>query len=685
MFIIITALYLLFHIIPIFSNSHYFWGVDSFSYLPVFVTILLLCLIILSYFKQDSIEKSIKNFIEKIERKPIIFFVIASISLCLIFYLFRQKLFFLGDGYLRIRNLEAGMKFSAVEPLDTFIHSISYRFLNSLLGFSSADTYGLISIISGLICFIVCVYYIKLIFESRKERWFIGGILFTSGSIQLFFGYVESYSIIACLNLLLLLSTLNMIKNNKYSLVPAIFLSFSITTHPISIIFAPALFYGYFVVIMNSDRRTSLIIWIKPFISFIIIILISFGCFYLAGFTLKNFLGSISGDTHFLPLFSNKWQLGIISFEHFIDIMNEILLIAPSIIVLPIILPKIRKNLSPQIIFLLISIFFSFLFMLVFRTDLGFSRDWDIFSLCAFPLSLFIGLQILSIYGDVRFEIRDLRQNTEERTKNSQLWKYGYPIILVGLIHTGTWIYLNSNEEMSLKRAENLVQTPYWGNHSKAILYDELAHYYFNKGDISNSLTLTYKAWQSEKKNAYYYSLGVINYKLGKLDTALVIYQNLVKDSFKLANLYQFIGEIYYGKTKFKESADAFSNLVKITPSNANAWVNLGVSYFNLNIKDSAYKCFNEALKYDTQNQFALHYLGQIYSDSGNLDEAIKTYLFLLSLVPNNPEDQYNLALCYADKGDFKSALHHIEFARQYGFDQNMLNQLKTEIVRNIR
>ncbi|MFC1563259.1 hypothetical protein ACFL4Z_04350, partial [candidate division KSB1 bacterium] len=126
---------LLIKIISGFIPENVFWGMDYWRYIPYgffFIILFIIFYTALVLFGGNRISgfwNGIKNFILK---KPRIWIssIIAVISV-LIFYLFRVKLFLLGDGYIVTRVITSDnlRLFIYKEPLDVLLHSFLYKSL----------------------------------------------------------------------------------------------------------------------------------------------------------------------------------------------------------------------------------------------------------------------------------------------------------------------------------------------------------------------------------------------------------------------------------------------------------------------------------------------------------------------------------------------------------------------------
>ena len=110
--------FVLLHFLGIFLPVEYCWGYDSWGYVPgwvaaVFVLLgLAVCLI--PVFSPPAV-----SFLTTDWWSRNIFVLLIPVVSFLPLWLLRQKSFFLGDGYLCIRNIENGIRYQALEPLET--------------------------------------------------------------------------------------------------------------------------------------------------------------------------------------------------------------------------------------------------------------------------------------------------------------------------------------------------------------------------------------------------------------------------------------------------------------------------------------------------------------------------------------------------------------------------------------
>ncbi len=623
--IVLALIYLGLHLLSLIEPSYYLWGVDSWSYLPAMLSLLFLLIALLSlnskiqdWLYKNIFKKDIYNFK--------LFIIIAFVFFVLLLTL-KQSTFFLGDGYLRITNASKGIFFSASEPLDTFLHS----YLAKALGISSFNIYTSLSILSGMLAITGAYYYLSKYFEDNKKIFLTLCIILTVGASQLFYGYVESYSIFTAFLILFSLSSLHTIKQKKLHYAPTIYLAFALLLHSIGIVLIPSYVYVYYKVYRKNKNLKSLLINV-----FLLLIIITLTVFILSSVTnvspIDKYLEAFSSGNNLLPVFTNADSYGIISLNHLIDILNEIFLVVPAIIAIPLIIKHTKKNyFNVEIIFLSILVISFLVFLFLFKPTLGFARDWDLFSLFSFPTAILIALLLL--------KIREIK-----------LYRIAIPLLLISGVHTFSWILINADEEQSLERAEFMLKTPYWANKSKALLADDLSHFFIEKKNSKKALQMSKVAYEYEKNPRYLYRMATLSYNLKNLSDADKYFKELTNADYKLASVYNYLGDI---------------NLV----------------LKNLNRSEAYYK---KSFSLDTTNLAALNNIGLINLQFAKFEKAIDMFKHSLKYVPNNSLLNYYTAISYVNLKRYDSALVYLNYAQKYGYKANIINSLRNEVLKRM-
>lgn len=349
-------------------------------------------------------------------------------------------------------------------PLDVFLHSQVWLALHDSRGWEDAvPVYRLLSPLAGL------VYLGGALLISGDERiapgWFSFGLLTTLGLMQLFFGYVENYSFAAAGALLYLGLGLRVLQGTSPLWQAALLLALTHATHPSTLVLAPSLLYlGWHSVRNRSGdlperfkafgklpRGTGA--WVRVVLAMALpMLLVGSATFLLmerGGHGIAALLTSDrpgGGDGRwFVPLWqtTTRWEhTTLFSWPHLADLLNQQALVAPVVLPALLWLALCRWNIADRatdsvgsaedglrraaVQFAAVAAVCSLLFSFVWNPDYGGQRDWDLFSLTALPLTLWL----IALAPTV----------ARPRTLAAGM----VPLLLLQALHTASWIYQNT-------------------------------------------------------------------------------------------------------------------------------------------------------------------------------------------------------------------------------------------------
>ncbi len=619
----------------------------------------------------NSITNAGDKAIEKISLKPIL---ILAVTATVLFFFYRQGAYFLGDGYLRITITQDKVLFSAGQVLSNFIHTGFYTLLNPLTGISAVEVWQYFSIVSGFIVIISSWPLLLKITGDRKQSLIILLAILAAGNVQLYFGYVESYTFAAVFILLFLLTGMKMLKERKFSILPTVFFIFgALMATSVSVLF-PALVYSYF----STGREKRIRNIAVPVLLIAVSLAIFLAIIILSGVGFDKFWAQLNKVSHILPLFSTPDSYGIFSVGHLNDIINEILLTVPAVIALPYIFRKLKHDLwDNSLIFLLVSAFCTLFFMLVFRPDIGLARDWDLFSIITYPITLFIVFALLK---------------TGEKAGEMVVF-----IIMISILHTVPWIIVNSNETMSLERAEKMNTIEYLPDHSKAVTYDILRQFYqersgleaflkhqrkdFDRGDLGKAARFAELSYKYENNPRYLFDAAYLYLKNGNTEKAVPMFLRVTKSDFRNKHLaYTNLTQIALENRDYNSAIKYMNAVINLFPDKEEPYINLGTLYYNLGQARNAYSMFSKAKKIDPANTVTLDYLSEISYGLGKFDKAIDCYRSLLKMNSDNPLIYNNIASCYVEKGIRDSAEYFLNEAVRKGLAPKQAEALRNKI-----
>lgn len=654
------------------TGLDYLWGINIWSYfgIPLIIAFAGGSLLLINRKTFESVEK----FTEKIKFTRVHLFVSLIIFL-VIFILFNQSVFFLGDGYLRIRNAEALQYYSSGSPLANYFTILIYDKIALPNGFSALSVWRFISYLSGIISLIIFDILGKKLFDSEKKFIFAAILIFSSSLSQLYFGYVESYTLYYPLLLGYYLSTLSMLKTGKYSLNPAIWIIFAFFVSPTAVIFSPAVLYSYYSITLKKNSSSKEILnFVKPIFTVIIITLLTALFLYLVGFTADNYYKGLTKVNHILSIFPTETDQGILDLTHFNDIINQILLVAPGIVLLLFVSYKnIIKSDNSKVIFLLINFLCAILFMLIFRADISFVRDWDLFAFITYPV-LFLILVIFYSESKVNY----------------------YPVyiaVILSLSQSLPWILLNSNEKMSLKRMTSISNISYLPDYAKSNNYDVLRQYYREGIEINNpsafvmteekrekiekSLYYTTLAYNYEKNERFLYNIALYAFVLKERDTAKKYLNLLIDSKYESKHLaHALLSKVYIDESNLPSAIDELKKVENIFPDSETVKLDIANLYYNAGEPRNSYNYFQKAFSINPDNPETLDYLIELSYIADTRKKTVEYYHKYDKVNQGNPHTYYNLALCFNELRNIDSARHYAKLAEKKGISKELLDKI---------
>jgi hypothetical protein len=371
----------------------------------------------------------------------------------LLFWLGRIRHLRWGDSYLLTKalstpDLELRVIYNWQAPFTVFLHQRLWQFVaEPLLGWPVEYVYATMSILCGIIFVYVLLTFTARLGRDRLESALLAGLLLTTGSMQLFFGYVENYTIISLGLLVTLFLAWRTLHGEIRPLWPVLALSLTNAFHPSTVFLWPGMWLLCWLCWRRGYVTLSGGLWqtlLPPLlVGGSVLALMESG-----GHGLSALLGADrpgGGDgVWFVPLFQidPEWQkyqpYTMFSAAHVIDWANVHLLISPFglplLILLLITNYHLLTSLFPQpadrdfASFLSLTSAMYLLLTWLWNPDYGGRKDWDLFAPSAFVYTLLAG------YIWVRV--------VQDREKLSQAGLFS---VVVSLLHTATWVFANTH------------------------------------------------------------------------------------------------------------------------------------------------------------------------------------------------------------------------------------------------
>lgn len=339
-------------------------------------------------------------------------------------------------------------------PLTIFTHAKLWLLLNPGTGIAVDTLYALTSVLAGGIFVFLCLSCAGLLGDTTSEKFVLAGLLLTVGAVELFFGYIENYTLMSVGLLLTLYLSLRHIRSGTSLVWPSLSLAVTNAFHPSTIVVWPALLYlGTHPPVPEKPGRPATAVhrWLSVLLP-PILVFVALSAFMAAG---GHGPGAMLVDDRpggadaipFVPLFrvTTEWQhYTMFSAAHFLDWINEHLLISPAGLLLlgVFAVAAVGRSLgvqrsaayqtmdgrsSRETTFLAVAGLTYLLLTFVWNPDYGGRKDWDLFAPSAF---------VYTLWAAVLF-VRRWRTDKE-------LARLGLLLISFSAVHTGTWVIFNT-------------------------------------------------------------------------------------------------------------------------------------------------------------------------------------------------------------------------------------------------
>jgi tetratricopeptide (TPR) repeat protein len=605
------------------------WGVNLLYYLPFVFRWILLILGFLILF--PHINKAVGNFLTDFSRritdkfrKLNRYYKYTFLSLIggIFFWAFRVKTFLLGDSFLRAREINLGAKLSFTEPLDFFLHVNVAK----LFGWDAFQTYAATSIAAGVVFVFFILLVRDLMSKDSGERFIVFSIFFTMGANQLFFGYVESYTLVYVAMIAYILFSWGYIKKNNGLILPILSFFLAVSLHLFAITLFPSLLYLIFSegskkteskneTGTETERRKDRLV--KYLISLGIIVLVGIGLFLL-----QNFNPEKKGLGYYLiyPLGKGESFYSIFSSSHLLDLINHQLLVSPvGMLILLTSILVFRKKIDYKdrmIRFLLWLSIFSLAFAFFIDPKLGYPRDWDMFAFSALGYT-FLGVHIF---------LKSWRE-----AKMGNLRYVTISLLFTSLISTVPWIYVNASEKKSVERFEYLLDLD---EIRSAYGRENLAMYYNQRGDSQKEIKQWEKAIKLTGSARYITNLALVYYNQKNYDLALKELERSVKIDSTFDFTHFCLGEIFVKAGKYEEAIAEYRKAIKFRSTITQYYDNLGALLANLKRYQEAVLVFEQGLEANPGYPSIYRNLGYTYYNLNDFSQAEKYLELYLQYAP---------------------------------------------------
>ncbi len=637
--------------ISILVTSEGMWGINHLNFLPAIYSYLygiIFCLILyLITFRRP--EYFLDNVIEKVNQclwmnGSLWRFIISGIA-TVFFIAFPVRVHLLGDGYTWLANLGSGELYihKWTEPGSLYL----IRKLQSIFGSYSRETalmsFRILSYISGF----TYIYNIigiagKIAGQSQTRLISLSTFLF-SGSILLFFGYVEFYPLLWALLAITVNLSLMYLEKRRYLLWVWVAYLASVLAHLQALYFLPGILY---LTIQNIKH-----ISIKK-LSYAVILIGS-----LAAIIIFSQLQGTRVDLEvlMLPLFEGRPpapDYAVFSLPHLLNILNLLMAVLPGILILIglwLLYGRKKINDTVSVYFLILSAG-SLIFLLFFGAGITMGRDWDIMALSFFAPALLILYKL---------------DKGEMKISNKAVTAYMLVITFATIAYLAACTGVSSAED----RFYTLLNDRH--ENSWAIY----ANYFHRINDIERFNEIM------TEKNRRFPETKLVEQAYKQIESgnyrrAMSLARRMVEKNPYNAGYLQVLGNVF-GKIENYDSAEYYYRRgATLEPYNAGLLNELGQLYMKQGKYDSATAIFKKARTFSGKS-FLMEGLGLAYIHKREYDSAGAVADQLFEEYENSPGGHLLMLTIHLNKGNLDSAAKHYREYLEHGRERSDYQSLK--------
>jgi tetratricopeptide (TPR) repeat protein len=681
--VFLYLVFILLQVVPLLSQSTDLWGIDQWRYLPGPAVILLLLFGLLPLV--PSFRKGLAGLAKRadsselarrLKHRPSIGFPLVLAAAALLFWSFRQATHFLGDGNLWIKTIETGQLCRSWDLIvSCSLYTVVSRFIGMFGVLDARTTAALISVASGLVFLAFAWKTARQLSEKRDEQVFLLLAVLSTGSMMLFFGYIEAYPPAAAGLMIYLYYASRTLVGRSGPGAAVIACVAAMIFHPSMIALLPSLFVLY---ILRRGARPNASRCLAVVSITVIVGLTALWALQrwrlFGGYFHESFLPILGGGAR------NRVPYSILSWSSLVDLLNELLLVCPMILFSAVLLSRRERGgnegIDRKVMFFGAASLYFVLIFIVGNKLLGVSRDWDVFAPMAVPLTLFTAVVLLNRY----------RRNAGELALFA-----GFILAL----HTVPWIAINASTGLSLQRFADLTPNRRWSGFARGYACDVLGTYYFYHDGMPHALGYSIAALEADPGNVrYLYNAATRHMMAGKHDDALRMFENVVQrkpdyldarlnlgtiymnmerlgdarkefleavriDSTSAMACYK-LAHIYWKEGREEKAGELYTRAIDLDPQNPEIYLNLALLQLKAGGRAEARKLMERAIDVDSGYALTYYHLGKTYMEEGDMEKALELYGKHISLEPTALDARFEMAVALDRVGRLEEALRHL-------------------------
>ena len=386
--------------------SNWLWGMNILRYYSSAIGLLFLGLSVAAIWWIRPLEDSSRIARGLSRARPLPAAFLAAAAALALFILFRSRSFLLGDGMELIRRIHQGDVPAPRAPLFNLLQPIFFRWFEQDQSAGSGESAAAISFLAGFLAVAAVVFHLVRVAHRRPAAALTALVfLLTTGGLQLFFGYVEVYALLATGTLIFVAASFDRLTGGgRGALAGAtIGLATALVAHPFGTTLLPAWLY---LVTGRPEgeawrlSRRALFMITGAAAGLVMVLVLLFALhpeWEARGVSLRylspkvQFDGLLRGLAGINKPVSWNSEYTVFSIRHAADCWNTAWLSGAAALAFlagALLLPAGRAAFrSPPVVLPLLAFVMITLYRVLWRTPLGALRDWDLYAGLGFGLA----------------------------------------------------------------------------------------------------------------------------------------------------------------------------------------------------------------------------------------------------------------------------------------------------------
>lgn len=373
------------------------WGINWWVYHPLWLRVAWLVLL-------GAVPLALRRWANRTEdERPELstkaYWTIAAgvtVLLTALFWLLRARTHFLGDGYQLLDRLAKGESLTKGWDIGAaWLHRLLFDILSGTPAERALQAHQLVAIVTGLMFCAAIFVLARRLYESANRALLLALLLLSGGYLLQYFGYVENYAVLLLALMVYGLTGLLVIRGRApiWWAIPPLVVAGGM--HVFGLYVLPSVVY-LFMRDSSSERSWDRMPAGKKWLIGAGIVVL--GLVAMAALRASSYFFTFA----FLPLLPDRFTVDsdyLLSFKHWIDTGNLLLMLVPGLLVLVAasLARTRREDGERQAARFLVCMFLPALVtVFAFNPGIGMPRNWDLFAIAGIPLALWAAYRVLA-------------------------------------------------------------------------------------------------------------------------------------------------------------------------------------------------------------------------------------------------------------------------------------------------